>query len=567
MNGAIQLTAENTRDFGMSEASRTWTVGAGAERMFSRLLTAAIVLLFGFQAHLSIVMAINWDEFHPRGELGQAVNTLHVHLFKWLRLIPGGEINQLVAARLLMLCLEAGTVLAIVRIAERFVPRWAALAGALVYLSNSYVLLYGPSFRTDPISTFLLMSALGLLVCSELRRGHAVAIGVLVALAGLVTIKAAIYLPSLAVVAWWRWRAASDRKQVFRRFLLAATVGLAVFASLFYLHSIGLTLATSSASTTSSAYRKMLHTGMLFPKWPQLQHNLAANISQWLVMLVGVASAAVGALRAGRDRMRWIAVSALALPMSTLAFYTNAYPYYYGFMLAPAGVVAAIAFATRLKAPRIAGALLFAMVVSAAISYWHYVRHDQGVQRAVVGAVHRMFPAPVPYVEKADMIASFPEVGVHMTEWGMANYRDAGRPVFSSAEPGRRPVFVIVGNVVLERALKGENARNPVGFLPQDAAFLSENFIPHWGPIWVAGKRFRLDGADARFEIEIPKTYTLDAQEAVRIDGALVRPGQSVELAVGAHSINGRGEAVLRWGDNLHRPSEPVPAGRIYWPF
>ena len=40
-------------------------------------------------------------------------------------------------------------------------------------------------------------------------------------------------------------------------------------------------------------------------------------------------------------------------------------------------------------------------------------------QRAVVAAVHRIFPEPVPYLDHGGVMASFPKVNFFMSSWGV----------------------------------------------------------------------------------------------------------------------------------------------------
>src|SRR3546814_16785547 len=73
---------------------------------------------------------------------------------------------------------------------------------------------------------------------------------------------------------------------------------------------------------------------------------------------------------------------------------------------------------------------------------------------------------------------------------------------------------------------------------PYTTLFLSsalrEGFIPHWGPLWVAGRHFPA-GSDARdFTIYAPGRYTVEGA-AARIDGELLASGRVVELTRGTH--------------------------------
>lgn len=552
--------------------------GAEGDVAFADLITVgAIVILLALQLSLALRLGVNWDEFHflsqvhafGRGELDQAVNSIHVHLFGWLRALPGGEVEQVIAGRLVMLVAEAGTALSIVAIARRFMAWPAALAAAVLYLSFDNVLTNGASFRTDPLSTLLLMAALLVVVRGDLRWWSGVAVAVLVACAMLVTIKSVFYLPTLGAAALWRITRADEKAAVVRLYVMAVLAAVALFAVLFAWHKSTLLApaVVDPVNSASSAYRKTLQTGRLFPEWVEIHRSAWANPLQSGFFIVGPIVAIWRGRRDERRRWDWWMVAATALPLATLAFYRNAFPYFYAFMLAPvciAGAAALASFDTRRWA---VAALATVLALSAVERYVIYIHHDQGVQRAVVDTVHRMFPHPVPYVERASMIGSFPDVGFFMTTWGVDNYLDKGKPIFPNLVADRRPRFVIASHPALVRALSGE-APLSGDLLPQDRDFLRDNYIPHWGPIWVAGKRLTATPTAKPFRIAIAGIYVLEASAPVIIDNTERRAGDLIVLGLGVHSLSGRGSpVVLRLGPDLYRPASPPPAGLLYWGF
>jgi hypothetical protein len=99
---------------------------------------------------------------------------------------------------------------------------------------------------------------------------------------------------------------------------------------------------------------------------------------------------------------------------------------------------------------------------------------------------------------------------------------------------------------------------------PSDAEALRRNYIEHWGPIWVAGKKLPVEAV--RYDIAIGGTYTLECKGVREIDGAQVRCGGTTNLAPGPHDWSG-GAATLRWGDHLPTPVELPPAGPIFYGF
>jgi hypothetical protein len=105
--------------------------------------------------------------------------------------------------------------------------------------------------------------------------------------------------------------------------------------------------------------------------------------------------------------------------------------------------------------------------------------------------------------------------------------------------------------------------------LAEDATTLRENFIPHWGAVWVAGKRLTVTTEPTNFQMLIAGQYTLEAEVPVSIDGNLYHPGEVVRLGSGEHraeSAQGR-TFTLRWGDHLYRPDVPSPRSGLFDDF
>ena len=70
------------------------------------------LILAGLAARAALVFSlnINWDEFfylshiygYERGELAVQLQMFHVHLLGWLTSVSGNEVDQILAARVLM---------------------------------------------------------------------------------------------------------------------------------------------------------------------------------------------------------------------------------------------------------------------------------------------------------------------------------------------------------------------------------------------------------------------------------------------------------------------------------
>lgn len=541
---------------------------SGADAMW---LGAFVLAALGLQAVLIFLQPVNWDECrfladvhqHRQGTLGPWLQTLHVHAFSWVVDVPGGEVSQVVAARCLMLLFECVTVGALFVAARAFVGREAALFAALSYLAFSYVVRHGASFRYDPIATALLMSALALLLQPRIALARACIAAACTALAALVTVKAVFYVPALALAALWRLAESKDRKAGLIRLGIAAAAGTATFGIVAFLHRLALAApdAETAQRVVGHGFSKTVAEAGLLPRLDAIVPSLVSDAVVWILIGLGLAKA-VSELRSGRRAdPRLLALLGLALPLATLLFYRNAFPYYFAFILAPAAILAGLALKGRegLAVPAGAALLLLAGLHAAAAP-----SPALAVQRAHVDAVHAMFPKPVPYIDRASMIASFPKQGFFMSSWGMENYRAAGRPALREAIAASAPPLVIANAPALEAALAGDASSR---LLPEDAAALRESYIHHWGALWVAGKRLRAGPEGAVFDLPIPGPYTVEGSVPVLIDHQTRRPGETVVLARGPHrmqSLAGAVDFTLRYGDNLFTPAAPSPPGPIF---
>lgn len=542
----------------------------------TQLLGTLTVALFGLQATLAFLQPINWDEFRflsdihllARGELEAAVLTFHAHFFRWLLWLPGNEVDQVIAGRVAMLALEAGTAAMIYRCARRFTSADAALLAVLCYLSTDYVIRHGASFRFDPPSIFLLMAALTLLSTARLRLAVTAAVGALVALAAMITIKAVFLLPTLAAVAWWRLTQAADRRSAMLSLVGGAAAGAAalLFLYAFHLAHIAPAALDSSQAFVSSSMSKTLGHARILPQGIWLLRSLLESPVNWLLILGGAGLAIRACFASASARTEVIAIAAFGLPLLTLLFYRNAFPYYYAFMLAPASLLAAIA-AEQIRGRSRIVLIALALVVCGAVHGLRAVTPVLAAQRTTLDAVHAMFPEPVSYIDGYSMTGAHRKRGIFMSTWGTEVYREAGRPIMRDLLLGERPAFVLINSPILHTALTGQGA--DYRLLPNDARTLRASFIPHWGPVWVAGKQLIATANSGRFELLVAGRYTVEADAPVRLDGALRLPGSVVTLAVGWHRLSADGETpvTLRWGAGLARPATPPPNGALFSDF
>jgi hypothetical protein len=560
--------------------ARSAGIQAWITRHAEAILLTAIGIALASKLALAFRINVHWDEFYflslvwdyVRGELSTGLQTFHVHLFSWLPRLDG-EIREIIAARLVMAVLAAGSAGLIYGIVRRVVPRGAALFAVLSYLSLSVVIEHGSSFRTDPIATFFGLLALFLLMRQPGNAVAAALCGAALAIAALITIKVAFFLPVVAGIIWCQ--VPSLRAQM--RVLVASGGACAlVFGALYLLHlsSLAAPEAAGALPSLGGIASKVLVEDGLFARWPDLLLVIGFNPLFWIMTAEGAATICRSAWKT-RRRDEWLPL-VLALPALTPLIYRNAFHYYYPLILAPAAILAAVFYekhrlraltACKSQAVGLFPALLIIQCGFLALHLARNLPNEIAPQRSVLAAAHEVFPEPVPYIGGYGVVASFPRQGFFMSSWGVENYRRSGVPIFPELVARTQPPMLLADSPSLYGAMMpGVIVTEDRALLPADVRFLKDNYIQHWGMLFVAGKRLAIPAGDtAAFDIVIAGEYRLEAAAPVSLDGRALRPGDVVTLAGGQHAMDASGgptEVVLRWAKALPPPPEP-PVGLL----
>jgi len=552
-------------------------------------LAALILVALGLRLHLVFVRNINWDEFqflslvheHLRGALEAPFQTFHVHLFSWLPLVAETEIDQVIAGRLTIYTLGLGVCLFTYLIARLFLERLGALFSVLCLLSLNNVVEHGTSFRSDPIAAFLMLGAVYALLRQPRSPWSAATAGVGLALALIITVKSAIYLPMVAAIYLHAWLPGETRKAAAASMAMFGATLLLAYLALYGFHLTAVSAAQPQApmAFAESAATKVILLEQFFPQWRFFLVSLVKSFWVWAFLAIGVALVVAGRSGAIGERRWWLPLAFL-LPLLSLLFYRNAFPYFYVFIISPA-IVLCGALVSRLAqdftasgSPRSLGLVGLVTLPVAAGLFSHYQSNASdsiAPQREIVQLVHRLFPEPVAYIDRNGTISSFPRPNFLMSTWGLESYRDRGEPIMRRLLAEHQPRFLIANSPVL--ALSRPRGDILAGYghalLAEDFETLGDNFIPHWGLLYVAGKRFALEvsGKPHEFEILIPGRYTLEGTAAATLDGAVLRPGDTVELTAGRHAIHSNrapAQIILRWGDHLYRPPG-APSGQAFF--
>lgn len=530
------------------------------------------VLLLGIAACFAVLLvlafthSVNWDEYyflslvhaHAQERLDRPLQTFHVHLFEWLTAIPGDELTQITVARLVMLALLVGTASAVYRMGRSLAGETPALVAVLAFLTSGFVIAHGGSFRTDPIAACLLTGAVCLIITSPMRLPQILATAMACSLALLITIKAVLFLPAFVGAVLWR---AESRGMIVRVFL-AWALALVLAAALYLWHSAGVQPAPGreASSNALNALDKTILSTQFLPR--------GGYLAVWALLSIGALVLIAAGICAPMAVRRRAMLILLTLPIASVLVYRNAFPYFYPFIVPPLMVAAAVG-AAQLR-PSMLAALTSAMLGSGVIQGTLAVGDGATSQRLTIAEVHRLFPEPVPYIDRNGMVSSFPSVGFFMSSWGLENYRDAGVAVFERLIQEHAPPLVVANSRALESALSPSVAYPACcGLLPEDVTALRRTYVHHWGAIWLAGRDLILTGAPQEVDLMMAGPYRVEASMPILINGQSVQPWNTVLLEQGRQVVlGGRGGAVrLVWSTGETIPPQSPPNGSLYVPF
>ena len=560
------------------------------------MLAGLLIVAAAVRVNVVTQLNINWDEFsylglvhqYLRRSLGLTLQSFHVHFFSWL---PGSFVNeadQIVAARAVMLALHLFTATLLYRIARRWASGTSPLFAVAAYLSFSFVIRNGASFRSDTIAIPAVMAAFDLLLAPRTSAWRQALAGLLIALAGVITIKMAIFLPTLAVLLGSPLLAGGVTREKVRRIVVTSMAAAAGFVLLYGLHGMSTSSLSdqSSAAIAAASLPTAIANTSFLPQRETLLATLVWDMAFWALWLFGC-GILVQQIRGtrGSERAKWIDAAALALPVAGLAVYRNSFPYFYPTILAPASILLALAW-QRLtermavdsnRAVRRVVVITVSWFVASSLVHGLYVPITMPLeqQRTVIATVHQMFPQSVPYLDRCSALASFPQAGFFMTTWNLHTYMQERRPLLLEAINEEGPPLLIANHPLLnpEHVVYPASSKDSLTLLPEDRKALASAYIHHWGPIYVAGKHLRPSSSrgtePVQFDLLIPGRYTLEASEPIEIDGRLVGPHHSIDLGRGSHrAVLPTGEqATLRWGEQLYRPARSPPREEFFLGF
>ncbi len=546
---------------------------------------AASVALLAAKFLLASRINVNWDEFFflshvhasVRGDLTLFLQGAYVHAFRWIAGTGGDEVDQIVRLRLVMCVLLAISAAFLYLLARLWTSRPAALVAVFAFLATWPVLKHGASFRADALLLPLTLAAFYFTLRGRGRSWRDAALaGACIGLAFVVTVKSVLLLPALVAAALLpdatrRGTPAPALAAAMPALALAFGIAAALASALLALHATTVVAAAEPAGAFAArAFAATMIDIPFAPRRDYLVRLVAMDLVFWFGTLAGILVAA---------RLRAWSAAALALSLVPLLFYRNAFPYYYPVMMAPAAVLLAITAGKLLdcQSPRarkpalvVLALALWALVAGAYDSLMTLRFNEQTSQRAIVAAVHRVFPEPVPSLDHSGMIASFPKVNFFMSTWGVEAYVQRGRDFMPEALAGHCPPLLLVDHPVLSRGtLLYRQLRDT------DRRLLETRYVDYWGPVRVAGAEVDIAG-ELPVTLRVPCTgvYRVEAEGPVRLDGRVLVTGDTVALEgerdyrveVDA-ATSPAGSLRLVWAGARPPPAEPPPKPGLYSPL
>jgi hypothetical protein len=567
--------------------SKSVTKGSAAA---PQLLTWSLWLVLGLTFVAQIVgivrRNVNWDEFlflttvhrSVRGESIQVLQTAYVHLFGWLSTVGGTELDQIVAARSFYLLLWALSLSLLYRLGRRVLDPFGALAAVVLFASFSYSIVHAVSFRIDGLLLPVLVGHV--LLLSDPTPKRVVGAGALFGVAVVLSIKAALWAPlSGLLLLWW----IREKRTTWTLAIGSVVTGLLAAGVLFFLHwalTSTPTEVTAAVASTGLAANQLkglaptfsymfLEQGLV-PRSAFILQAAMTNLITVSLLIVG-AVLAIGDIRSRERRTAGVVLLILALPILSVAFYANAWPYAYVTLIPTACLLSGYT-ASRLSRLRHPILLVFVVGATAPViaNLWALREDGQEAQRQVLSLVHQTFKSPVPYIDRTGMIPSFPRAASNLTQFGLSLYNQRGVPQIANDIAALHPPLLIINTPVLD--VWQDIAPGPgLRLLPQDEAALRATYAPYWGAIYLAGREWRDVSAGQRldFEIVIPGEYTLVSDVPATIDGEPHHAGATVTLSKGPHTLqtdDATGRLRLLWGRGLKIPtiepsSQPIFAG------
>ncbi len=534
----------------------------------TRAALGVLILVIASQFWLIFAKEINWDEFlHfgqiyelANGQLGRSLQTLHTRLFGWTALISRDIIIQVQVARIAMLVCALLTTACVVILARRLADVQTAFFCGLAYLTAGYVFTNAFTYRPDPVAAAALMGALYVFTFGRPSWQRAVLAGILIGLAGALTIKSIFYLPSFAAVAWLHWsRQGNHKSKDFLLFCLMGGLAFASFALLVGLHGAGLPASGNQAGNLG----KSMNSFVQFAVFEKVHHVFRQIIVSPLVVL-GLAILPFVARKLPKES-KYLLIG-LCGPLLCLLFYRNTFPYFFVFLLPPVCVAIAPVLAKLIK--RFGQIPIFVLALFGPVLL--LMQEPFGTlerQRATLDEIERLYPDPTPYLSYSSYVPHYPrQFPSLLSGVALQRYWDERKGQITRDIEAGRIAFVVAAGPALDAVFR---SMGPASLLPEgDVEALRSNFLQHSDTIFIAGREICPKRDEQPVRIVRDGPHSLEGGN-LTINGRSLADGQSITLRPGNYKVlHEQGPCLKLWAlDHVPELPEDFPPGSIFGGF
>ena len=561
ISGAIVRGNQSDRTFAgtariTSIAVAGWSIPAA---LFATCIAAQLYLVF--------FKSFNWDEYlhygffyqMRAGTLELPFQVLHLRALWWAPHVATDLLDQMIAARLFAWSLHLVTLVMIYGVSRQFTNASNSFFACFAYLTAGYVFTHGFSIRSDPFAAATLMAALFLMARGRLTAAKAIAVGALIGIAGMITLKAVLYAGCFAGLAWLKVREGSKKVQVMGAIALLLAASLFVFGVIYSIYAPNTVEAAEPVEKTSelSFYLRWFSSDLQYGGYIVREVILAPLFFICLLL------APFSWRKAGLSADARLALAGFMTPLLALLVYRNTFPYFFVFLLAPLAV--AIAPALGVVRERYGNAFV-AIVLSATPLALAMLEPRDMIQRqrALSDYLRQEFPQKTGYLDYSGMMPDYPRIIPFLTSGnGMRLYRDQGDPIIAREIDRGNVPFIIANQEVLLGALEGQPMPN--NFLPEDLAAIRGNYVRQWGVLWREGTQIPAGSEKYGFQLRRGGIFAL-AGEPVTIDGVNIANGSKIMLEKGLHRVSGRRKAPSTLWRGNQLPTEPpaIPLDSVF---
>ena len=526
--------------------------------VYGILLVLAVLHFF-----MALNFEVNWDEFFrlariyewKSGTLTSIFESNYIHAFTWLEHVNQNEVYQVIAARCVMFVLLIYICVISFLTLEHFFDKTSAVITLISFLSFSFVFRHATSFRIDLPIISLLMTVIWLIVPAGRTRRHFIIAGLCLGLAGSISIKSVFYVPTIAIILLIHWGQSGWKGKHFINGLILGVTSILSFAVLIYLHSLTLAKADSALGFISYASNAAILGYGIFPQKSVLLTSIGQNPLYWGLLGLGFIFAVYDIFK-GQNRTRALICLSCLLPLLSLVVYVHTYIYFYTYILAAMSLVVAYGVFELTKRFSLAAYIIpAALMINALPVFIQSFHQTKDYQAQVNEVIHAMYPDPVNYIDRTSQVSSFPKQGLFMTVVQMDEYKMRGEPVMQKVFQNTPPEFILanIESLKIDTVCERSPSRR---LMTPDEDLLINNFIHHWGPIYVPGKTLDSKPSAQSLDINLPGIYTIESEADITLNGVSYKPMAHVELKKGSTSISSEIEqpVTLRWGKNLYKP-------------